>query len=65
VSRNVFSSRGCPFENIVGNDDIKLILNKAILSEQRIHIDLVGKPGCAKTMFLTYIWTALKNLILL
>jgi Mg-chelatase subunit ChlI len=61
VSRNVFSSRGCPFENIVGNDDIKLILNKATLSEQRIHIHLVGKPGCAKTMLLTYMMDSIKE----
>jgi holliday junction DNA helicase RuvB len=54
VSCNMFSKR-CTFENIVGNNDIKLILNKAILSERSIHVLLVGKPGCAKTMFLTEI----------
>jgi len=57
----MFSSRRCSFENITGNDDIKLILNKAILSERPIHVLLVGKPGCAKTMFLTEMMGRLKN----
>jgi Holliday junction DNA helicase RuvB len=50
-----FSVRRCSFENIVGNVDIKLILNKAMLSKRPVHVLLVGKPGCAKTMFLTEI----------
>ena len=61
LSCNVFSPRRCSFENITGNDDIKLIINKAILSERPVHVLLVGKPGCAKTMFLTEMMTRLKN----
>jgi Holliday junction DNA helicase RuvB len=55
VASKTFSVRTCSFENIVGNDDIKLILNKAILSRKPVHVLLMGKPGCAKTMFLTEI----------
>ena len=61
LSCKPFSIRGCNFENIVGNDDTKLILNKAILSQKPVHVLLVGKPGCAKTMFLTEIEKSLKN----
>jgi len=57
----MFSSRRCSFENITGNDDIKLILNKAILSELPVHVLLTGRPGCAKTMFLTEMMRRLKN----
>jgi len=57
----MFSSRRCSFENITGNDDIKLILNKAILSERPVHVLLTGRPGCAKTMFLTEMMRRLKN----
>jgi MoxR-like ATPase len=65
VSSNMFSQWRCSFENILGNDDIKLILNKAILSKVPIHIILVGKPGCAKTMFLTEMMRMLKNFAIL
>ena len=61
MSCNMFSSRRCSFENITGNDDIKLILNKAILSERPVHVLLTGRPGCAKTMFLTEMMRRLKN----
>ncbi len=61
VSCNVFSPQGCSFETIVGNNDIKLILNKAILSKRPIHVLLTGKPGCAKTMFLTEMMRRLKE----
>jgi len=61
VSCNLFSPSRCSFENIVGNDDTKLILNKAILSRKPVHVLLMGKPGCAKTMFLTEIMRKLKN----
>jgi Holliday junction DNA helicase RuvB len=57
----MFSSRRYGFEAIVGHTDIKLILNKAILSERPIHVLLYGKPGCAKTMFLTEMMRRLKN----
>ena len=55
VASKTFSVRRCSFKNIVGNVDTKLILNKAILSRKPVHVLLVGKPGCAKTMFLTEI----------
>jgi Holliday junction DNA helicase RuvB len=55
VASKTFSVRRCSFENIVGNADTKLILNKALLSNKPVHVLLVGKPGCAKTMFLTEI----------
>jgi len=57
----MFSPRRCSFENITGNDDIKLIINKAILSERPVHVLLMGKPGCAKTMFLMEMVRRLKN----
>jgi Holliday junction DNA helicase RuvB len=56
-----FSVRGCSFENILRNDATKLILNNAIISQNPIHVLLVGKPACAKTMFLTEIMNRLKN----
>jgi len=61
VASKTFSIRRCGFENIVGNDDTKLILNKAILSRKPVHVLLVGKPGCAKTMFLTEIMHSFKS----
>src|SRR6266498_2906193 len=61
VSSKTFSFRRCGFENIVGNADTKLILNKAILSRKPVHVLLVGKPGCAKTMFLTEIMHSFKS----
>jgi len=51
----------CKFQEIVGRDDIKLILNKALLSVRPIHILLVGEPGCAKTLFLTEIMRRVKT----
>jgi len=61
VASKTFSVRRCSFENIVGNVDTKLILNKAILSRKSVHVLLVGKPGCAKTMFLTEIMHSIKE----
>jgi MoxR-like ATPase len=61
MSCNVFSPRSCSFETIVGHNDIKLILNKAILSERPIHVLLMGRPGSSKTMFLTEIMRSLNN----
>jgi MoxR-like ATPase len=49
------------FEEIVGHDDVKRIFAKAILSKRPVHVLLVGKPGCAKTMFLTEMMKRLKN----
>jgi Holliday junction DNA helicase RuvB len=46
-------NRACSFEEIIGHDDIKQILVKAILSKRPVHLLLVGSPGSAKTMFLT------------
>ena len=57
----MFSPRRCNFENIVGNDDTKLILNNAIQSRKPVHVLLVGKPGSAKTMFLTEIMRRIKE----
>jgi len=57
----MFSPRRCNFENIVGNDDTKLILNKAIQSRKPVHVLLVGKPGSAKTMFLTEIMRSVRE----
>ena len=57
----MFSPRRCSFESITGNDDIKLIINKAIISERPVHVLLMGRPGCAKTMFLTEMMRRLKN----
>src|SRR5438093_3455544 len=61
VASKTFSVRRCSFENIVGNVDTKLILNKAILSRKQVHVLLVGKPGCAKTMFLKEIIHRIKE----
>jgi len=47
-----FSDGRYAFSEIVGHDDVKIILNRAILSKRPCHILLTGKPGCAKTMFL-------------
>ena len=49
------------FEEIVSQNDIKLIFNKAIKSERPIHVLLLGKPGSAKTMFLMEMMRRLKN----
>jgi len=54
-------NRPARFEEIVGQNDIKLIINKAIKSERPIHVLLLGKPGSAKTMFLTEMMRRLKN----
>lgn len=48
-------NRSCSFEEIIGHNDIKQILIKAIFSERPVHILLLGSPGSAKTMFLTEI----------
>ena len=61
VASKTFSVRRCSFENIVGNDDTKSILNKAILSRKPVHVLLVGRPGSAKTMFLTEIMNSIKD----
>jgi holliday junction DNA helicase RuvB len=61
IASKTFSVRRCSFEAIVGHNDIKLILNKAIFSERPIHVLLIGKPGSAKTMFLTEMMRRLKN----
>jgi Holliday junction DNA helicase RuvB len=61
VASKTFSVRRCSFENIVGHRHIKLIFNKAVLSDRPIHILLVGKPGSAKSMFLTEIMHSIKD----
>jgi Holliday junction DNA helicase RuvB len=49
------------FDEIIGHENIKIIFNKALLSKRLIHILLVGRPGSAKTMFLTEMMRRLKN----
>jgi Holliday junction DNA helicase RuvB len=49
------SSRVCRFQEIIGQNDIKRIFVKAILSRKPVHLLLVGSPASAKTMFLTQI----------
>jgi MoxR-like ATPase len=49
------------FDEIIGHENIKIIFNKALLSKRPIHILLVGRPGSAKTMFLTEILRKLRN----
>jgi len=61
ITCNVFSPTRCSFEDVLGKDDIKLILNKAILSKRPIHVLLTRKPGCAKTLFLTEIMHSVKQ----
>jgi holliday junction DNA helicase RuvB len=40
------------FGKIIGHQDVKNILNNAILSKKPVHVILVGLPGSGKTMFL-------------
>src|SRR5574341_1819983 len=49
------------FEEIVGHNNIKWILTKAMLSKNPVNVLLLGKPGCAKTMFLTDIMNSFKE----
>ena len=49
------------FDEIIGHENIKIIFNKALLSKRPVHILLVGKPGTAKTMFLTELMRRIKN----
>ena len=49
------------FEEIVGHQDIKQIFTNAILSKRPVHLLLVGRPGSAKTLFLTEIMRKYKQ----
>lgn len=49
------------FEEIAFHQDIKRVLVKALISTEPVHILLVGKPGSAKTMFLTEIMRHTKS----
>jgi Holliday junction DNA helicase RuvB len=49
------------FEEIIGQNDIKRILVRAILSHKAVHILLVGSPASAKTMFLTQVMRQFKS----
>lgn len=49
------------FEEIVYHDTVKRIFIKALLSNDPIHILLVGKPGSAKSMFLTELMRCFKS----
>jgi len=61
IWNNTFSDGRNTFSEIIGHDDVKMILNNAILSKKPCHILLTGKPGCAKTMFLTETMKNLKD----
>jgi len=56
-----YSSHTNNFKNVLGHDDIKRILSRALVSKKPVHVLLIGKPGCAKTMFLTQIMQAIKE----
>lgn len=60
IHKSFFSNMDS-FEEIIGHDDIKSILSKAILSKRPVHVLLVGNPGSAKTMFLTQIMKVIKQ----
>jgi Holliday junction DNA helicase RuvB len=49
------------FKEIVGHNDIKLILNRAVISKKPVNVLLLGKSGIAKTMFLTEIMRSFKE----
>jgi len=49
------------FEEIVGHQDIKEIFTNAILSKRPVYLLLVGRPGSAKTLFLTEIMRKYKE----
>jgi DNA replicative helicase MCM subunit Mcm2 (Cdc46/Mcm family) len=51
----------CKFEEIIGHNDIKRIIVKAIDSNKPVHILLVGSLASAKTMFLTEIMLRFKS----
>jgi len=55
------SNNGREFDAIIGHDSVKTIFNKAVLSKRPVHILLVGKPGTAKTMFLTEVIRSIKQ----
>lgn len=60
--KGILNVNGPPsFEEISGHQDIKEILTKAILSKRPVHLLLLGKPGSAKTMFLTDIMRRYKE----
>ena len=61
IGHRTFPSKRYNFEKIFGHTDVKLILNKALLSERPVHVLLTGKPGSAKTMFLTEIMHCVKD----
>jgi MoxR-like ATPase len=56
-----FSNGRHTLSEIIGHDEVKMILRKAITSKRPCHILLTGKPGCAKTLFLTEIMRSLKE----
>src|SRR4249919_1427356 len=54
------NNKACRFEEIIGHNDIKMILNRAILAKKPVNLLLLGKPATAKTMFLTEIMRSIK-----
>jgi replication-associated recombination protein RarA len=49
------------FGEILGHQDIKKILIRSLLSNEPVHVLLVGSPGSAKTLFLTQIIHSFKS----
>lgn len=58
---NIAKHNNKKFDEIIGHNAIKTIFNRALLSQRPIHILLVGKPGTAKTKFLTEIMRSIKQ----
>ena len=60
--KGILNVNGPPsFEEISGHQDIKEIFTNAIISKRPVHLLLLGKPGSAKTMFLTEIMRMYKE----
>jgi Holliday junction DNA helicase RuvB len=66
LSESILQDNSQPkFEEIIGHTGIKMILNKAIISKKPVNVLLLGKPACAKTMFLTEIMRSCKKSLFL
>lgn len=52
------------FKNVIGLDEIKDILMNAIYAEEPVHILLIGKPGCGKSLILESIVETFPNISL-
>jgi holliday junction DNA helicase RuvB len=49
------------FKNIYGHDEIKQVIQMALIAKQPVHVLLIGKPGGGKTQFLENIKGYYKN----